>query len=144
MVSASGGVEVTAPAGKIALSSSAESQTPKGSAYSFVEGRAGSGVTAATLVLDDGTRVQATLQNGWFVAWWPGDHSARSALVTTSAGTTTQTLPAHAPGCPQQPKPTKGMRMCMSGTSMRDGVAGGSSSGGGQVTRSSARTAPRG
>jgi hypothetical protein len=50
------------------------SRTPNrdGQAYSFADGRTGSGVSAVTLILDDGTRVTATVQNGWFVAWWPG------------------------------------------------------------------------
>jgi len=137
VLSASGGVNVTAPAGKVALTSSSQTQTPKGAAYSFVEGRAGSGVTAATLVLGDGTHVQATLQNGWFVAWWPGDQSARSALVTTPAGTATQTLPAHAvPGCPSTTA-SHGAKMCTSSMLSRNGRRG-SAAGFGQITRSGA------
>jgi hypothetical protein len=113
MTSASGGVAVTAVAGKIALTSASQTQTPAGNAYSFVEGRAGSGVTAATLVLDDGAHVQATIQNGWFVAWWPGDRGARSALVTTSSGTVTEALPAQSgPGCPPLSNPGRGLSTC--------------------------------
>ena len=32
-----------------------------------------------TLILDDGTNVQATVANGWFVAWWPGAQDVKSA-----------------------------------------------------------------
>ena len=45
--------------------------------------RAGDGVSAATLTLDDGTEVTATVQNGWAVAWWPGSHQLSSAQLTT-------------------------------------------------------------
>jgi hypothetical protein len=79
-----------------------------GDAYTFVEGRAGAGVTAATLVLSDGSHIQATVQHGWLVAWWPGAARVTSAQVTTGSGTTTQTFetrlpadcPAPAPGIP--------------------------------------------
>jgi hypothetical protein len=118
----------TAPAGQVALSSSSQTTTPDGNGYSFTEGRVGAGVTAVTLVLDDGTPVQTTVQGDWFVAWWPGDHAAASARVTTSAGTTTQTLPSRSgTGCPQ-PKPgSGGARMCMSGTAVGRGAGHASS-----------------
>jgi hypothetical protein len=95
---------LSAPAGQVALSSSSQTRTPGGDSYSFAEGRVGTGVTAATLVLGDGTQVQATLQDGWFAAWWPSDQTVRSALVTTASGTTTQRLPNEGSGpCPQLP-----------------------------------------
>jgi hypothetical protein len=91
------------PAGKVVASF--EAHTAHGSnAYSFVEGHAGAGVTAATLDLSDGSHLQTTIQNGWMVAWWPGSAQVTSAQVTTASGTTTQhfeTQPvAH---CPQPP-----------------------------------------
>ncbi len=61
-----------------------------GAAYSFADGHAGDGVSAVTLILDDGTNVQATVANGWFVAWWPSAQNVKSAELTTPAGTTTQ------------------------------------------------------
>jgi hypothetical protein len=81
------------PAGHILLSSS--HVTNRAGAYSFAEGRTGDGVRAVTLNLDDGSEVQATVANGWFVAWWPSAHVVTSADVTTPAGVSTQTL---APG----------------------------------------------
>ena len=36
-------------------------------------GRVGTDVTGVTLVLGDGTSVQATVTNGWYAAWWPGN-----------------------------------------------------------------------
>ena len=93
----------TAPAGKVLVSS--EYHTARaGNAYSFVEGHAGDGVTAATLVLDDGSHVSATIQNGWLVAWWPGSAQLVSAEVTTASGTTTQHFDTRsAPNCPNAP-----------------------------------------
>ena len=34
-------------------------------------GQVGSSVRRVVLVLDDGTELQATTRNGWYVAWWP-------------------------------------------------------------------------
>lgn len=82
---------VSVPAGRIGLSSARQTDRG-GQAYSFAQGRTGAGVTAVTLVLDDGSRVQATVQSGWFVAWWPGAHQVKAADVATSSGTTTQTF----------------------------------------------------
>lgn len=93
------------PAGKIVASF--EAHTAHGSdAYSFVEGHAGDGVTAATLNLSDGSQVQTTVQNGWMVAWWPGSANVTSAQVTTASGTTTQDFKTQPTGsCPH---PTTG------------------------------------
>jgi hypothetical protein len=65
-------------------------RTIDGQAYSFAEGRTGAGVTGATLVLGDGTRVEATTANGWFVAWWPGSAEVSSTVVSTSHGSVTE------------------------------------------------------
>ena len=81
---------ISVPAGHIMLSSSHASN--QGGAYSWADGRTGDGVSAVTLTLDDSTTVQATVANGWFVAWWPGSQSVKSAAVTTPSGTSTQTF----------------------------------------------------
>jgi hypothetical protein len=92
------------PAGKIVSSFEAHTAHAQ-DAYSFVEGHAGAGVTAATLVLSDGSHVQTTLQNGWLVAWWPGSADVTSAEVTTASGTTTQHFDTRPTGrCPQPPR----------------------------------------
>jgi hypothetical protein len=65
-------------------------------AYSLDIGQAGTNVTAVTLVLDDGTRVAATVSHGWFAAWWPGSGSARSAEITGASGNSTQQFGAAA------------------------------------------------
>jgi hypothetical protein len=94
------------PAGKVVPSFQIHTARA-GDAYTFVEGRAGAGVTAATLVLSDGSHIQATVQNGWLVAWWPGSAQLTSARVTTASGTTTQTFDTRAPAdCPAPPPGT--------------------------------------
>lgn len=70
---------------------------PSGSAYTLIEGQAGSAVTGATLVLDNGQKVQATTEGGWFEAWWPGSATAVAAAVTTTGGTVTEQLPPWTP-----------------------------------------------
>jgi hypothetical protein len=83
---------VAVPADQLARMS-ASTATRDGQSYSWVISRAGSDVNGATLTLDDGAQVAATVQNGWAVAWWPGDHQLSSAQVTTPGGTQTQTFP---------------------------------------------------
>jgi hypothetical protein len=82
-------VPVDVPAGQIQELTDHRTNR-SGQAYSFAEGRTGSGVTAVKLILDDGSAVDATVQNGWFVAWWPTAHEVKTADITTPAGMTTQ------------------------------------------------------
>jgi hypothetical protein len=90
---------VTVPAGRLYLW--AEHTTTEASQpYGFVIARAGDGVSAATLTLEDGTEVTATVQNGWAVAWWPGTHQLTSAQLATLSGTQTQTFPLSPCGHP--------------------------------------------
>jgi len=51
-----------------------------------VYGLAGSDVTAVTFVFSDGIAVDATIQNGWYFAWWPGLDQPNSVQVTTKSG----------------------------------------------------------
>jgi hypothetical protein len=67
-VSGSGGPgATTVAADKLALMGS-HFTTRDGHAFAIVEGHAGSDVSDATLVLSDGSRVKASLSNGWFAA----------------------------------------------------------------------------
>lgn len=64
-------------------------------------GIAGADVTGVTLALKSGERVHATVEHGWYVAWWPGAAKPGGAettriTVTTSAGTRSSRLPATA------------------------------------------------
>jgi hypothetical protein len=75
-----------------------------GDALTLVDGRTGAGVTAVTIERSDGSSVQATVDNGWYLAWWPGTVTATQAEVTTASGTSTVAFPSAptlpAPGCP--------------------------------------------
>jgi hypothetical protein len=77
-------------------------------------GIAGPGVRAVSFVLADGDRIHATVNNGWYVAWWPGATDPGGATtariaVTTASGTRSSVVPAPpkldvgyrvpAPGC---------------------------------------------
>ena len=90
---------VSVPAGHILLSSS-HATDRGGDVYSLAEGRTGSDVTGVTLTLDDGSGVQATVGNGWFIAWWPGSHDIKSAQLTTPSGVITQTFDMSQPPVP--------------------------------------------
>jgi hypothetical protein len=79
------------PAGHVLLSSS-HLTNRDGQAYSFADGHTGAGVNGVTLVLDGGTKVQATVANGWFVAWWPSAHEVKTADITTPSGVKVQTF----------------------------------------------------
>jgi hypothetical protein len=81
----------TAPAGRLFLWSD-HTSTAGGHSYGSMIARAGDGVSAANLTLDDGSVVTATVENGWAVAWWPGAHHLSSAQLATPSGTQTQTF----------------------------------------------------
>jgi hypothetical protein len=118
-VSGSAGPGVsTVPAGQIELSSM-HSTDRGGDAFTIVDGHVGAGVTGATLTLADGSQVVATVENGWFTAWWPGSQDAASAAVSTGSGVATQKL-----GAPQLP-PCPPSAQCGSVS-----VSGGSATGG--------------
>jgi hypothetical protein len=68
------------PAGRLFLWTD-HTSTDDGQSYGSMIARAGDGVSAAKLTLDDGSVATATVENGWAVAWWPGAHhlAARAA-----------------------------------------------------------------
>jgi hypothetical protein len=98
-----GGNAADAPAGTIELNGAGESDSD-GHALTMVDGRIGSGVTGVTITRSDGSSVQATVKNGWYLAWWPGSERAVTAHVANANGTSTQSFPAGAhqpsPACP--------------------------------------------
>jgi len=79
-------------AGQLAVDRLQAESANDGQAYTIAEGSVGSGVTAATLVLSDGSDVVTTTGNGLFLAWWPGSAVVTSATLTTATGTTTQPI----------------------------------------------------
>lgn len=98
-----GGGPASVPAGTIELNGTGESDSD-GHALTMVDGQIGAGVTAVTITRSDGTSVQATVNNGWYLAWWPGDQRAVTAQVTNANGTATQSFPTapdrSGPACP--------------------------------------------
>jgi hypothetical protein len=84
-------------AGQIAVDRLRAESADNGQVYTVAEGSVGSGVTAATLVLSDGSDVVTTTGNGLFLAWWPGSAVVASATVTTATGTTTQPISSPTP-----------------------------------------------
>jgi hypothetical protein len=101
--SSSSGAPTSVAAGKIQLGGGG-TRDAAGNALTLVDGRTGAGVTAVTIKRSDGSSVQATVANGWYLAWWPGTVAARNAQVTTASGTSTVAFPSPpalaAPGCP--------------------------------------------
>ncbi len=95
-MTAIGGQPVLPEAGQIAVDR-LQADSANGQAYTIAEGSVGPGVTAATLVLSDGSDVVTTAGNGLFLAWWPGSAVVTSATVTTAAGTTTQPISSSTP-----------------------------------------------
>jgi hypothetical protein len=115
------------PAGHVLLSTS-HLTNRDGQAYSFADGHTGAEVSGVTLILDDRTKVQATVANGWFVAWWPSGHEVKAADITTPAGVRTQTFdPGHRNPC--------GTNSCTGGGSGLNSSGPVSGQAGGPVTR---------
>jgi hypothetical protein len=94
-----------------------------GNALTIVDGRTGAGVTAVTIQRNDDSSVQATVANGWYLAWWPGTASATNAQVTAASGTSTVAFPV----TPALPAPS-----CPSGAHCAAGYSFGSASGRGR------------
>jgi hypothetical protein len=107
-----------------------------GNALTLVDGPTGAGVTAVTIERSDGSSVQATVANGWYVAWWPGTAAATNAEVATGSGTSTVAFPSTpaltAPSCPSGAHCAAGYSFGGSGS----GSGSGSRSGSGSVSRS--------
>ena len=96
-MTAIGGQPVLPEAGQIAVDRLQAKSANDGQAYTIAEGSVGPGVTAATLVLSDGSDIVTTTGNGLFLAWWPGSAVVTSATVTTATGTTTQPISSSTP-----------------------------------------------
>ena len=77
---------VTVAAGQLQFSGGV-TRDSAGDQLTLADGRTGAGVTAVTFDLSDGTSVRATVESGWYMAWWPGAATATKAEVTTSSGT---------------------------------------------------------
>jgi hypothetical protein len=64
-----------------------------GDGYGFwALGRAGSSVSAVRFAFAGHPAVTATIQNGWYFAWWPWTTDPTSVTVSTRTGTTTSPM----------------------------------------------------
>jgi hypothetical protein len=126
-----GGATSSIPAGTVRLNGAGESDSD-GHALTMVDGPVGAGVTGVTITRSNGSSVQATVKNGWYLAWWPGTARAVTAQVASAGGTSTQSFP-QAPDRPAPACPT-GAR-CASGYGFASGPAH-------PAGRSSVRIAP--
>ncbi|HTX46765.1 MAG TPA: hypothetical protein VMD48_10815 [Solirubrobacteraceae bacterium] len=100
-----------------------QSTNENGQAYSFAEGRVGSAVSGVALVRSDGGTVTATVQNGWYVAWWPGAATVGTAQITTPSGVHSVTLSRYLlPGAPSGASMSSGFSS--SGSSASSGGTG--------------------
>ena len=95
-----GGATSSIPAGTVELNGAGESDSD-GHALTMVDGPIGAGVTGVTITRSDGSSVQATVKNGWYLAWWPGTERAVTAQVASASGTSTQSFPTG----PERPSP---------------------------------------
>lgn len=82
----------TMPAGQIGRLSYGFSRAVDEQPYSDTIGRVGSGASSVTFLLSDGSHVAASIENGWFLAWWPGSQTTVAAEVSTPEGIHTQQL----------------------------------------------------
>jgi hypothetical protein len=95
---AEGQIAVTSFGGGLEPPAPGEPAADQNQQYEDMVGRAGAGVSAIALTLSDGGHVEATVANGWFLAWWPGVRRAVSAEVRTASASRTQ--PLELPGVP--------------------------------------------
>jgi hypothetical protein len=99
----SGGGTASIPAGTIQLNGEGEADSD-GHALTMVDGPVGAGVSGVTIARSDGSSVQATVKNGWYLAWWPGTERPVTADVASASGTSSQSFPSApnrpAPACP--------------------------------------------
>jgi hypothetical protein len=51
-------------------------------------GLAGKDITKVEFLFAGGSSVEATVENGWYFAWWPSQNEPRSVSVTTRSGST--------------------------------------------------------
>jgi hypothetical protein len=71
-----------------------------GAVLTYAYGHAGTRVTAVTLDLANGVRVEATVQNGFYAAWWPSQTDVSATELTTSEGISRQQFGDIGPNSP--------------------------------------------
>jgi hypothetical protein len=68
-------------------------------------GQAGSGVSSVVFSFANGRTVTATVQHGWYFAWWPWTSYPRSVQVRSSSGTHTSPMTTRGQGNELKPSP---------------------------------------
>jgi hypothetical protein len=64
-----------------------------GQTMSFASGRAGAAITRVEVILIDNKVLQASLNGGWFAAWWPTDRPVKLLRGYDGSGTLVGTSP---------------------------------------------------
>lgn len=72
--------------------------TRNGAPFDTLEGSVSPGATSVSLEMSNGQSIQATVNDGLVLAWWPNGNRPVTAQVTSASGTTTQSLGTFAPG----------------------------------------------
>jgi hypothetical protein len=76
---------------KTAVASSSDS---KGHAFVLLAGRVGSAVRSIVIHRRNHSKVIASIDGGWYLAWWPAGAPATNATATTSSGVQDIALPS--------------------------------------------------
>jgi hypothetical protein len=105
----------------------------------MVDGPIGPGVTSVTITRSDGSSIQATVKNGWYLAWWPGTERAVTARVASASGPSVQSFP-NAPGRPSPACPAGAH--CASGYGFASAAAHGARRSTGRIAGSSTTGRP--
>lgn len=133
-----GGGKSSVPAGAIELNGAGQSDSD-GHALTMVDGPIGPGVTSVTITRSDGSSIQATVKNGWYLAWWPGTERAVTARVASASGPSAQSFP-NAPGRPSPACPAGAH--CASGYGFASAAAHGARRSTGRIAGSSTTGRP--
>lgn len=64
-----------------------------------IDGLAGKDISAVKFIFAKGAGVDATIQHGWYFAWWPSPDTPTSVRVTTTTGTVVTSRMPWADGC---------------------------------------------
>jgi hypothetical protein len=72
----------------------ASSSDSKGHAFVLLAGRVGSAVRSIVIHRRNHSNVIASIDGGWYLAWWPAGAPATNATVTTSSGVQDIALPS--------------------------------------------------
>jgi hypothetical protein len=74
----------------------ATSTDAHGNKFTILYGPAGASVTAVRVEREHGAPVDATVSDGWYLAWWPDSSPVTATQVTTAEGTHNTAFPSAA------------------------------------------------